>query len=64
MTRYMHRLPSAVRFAPFALAALLAPSLAGAEPIVCRSEAPIVKAVTIAEDYFKSRGGFSSTLRT
>ena len=52
MTRYTHRLPSAVTFAPFALAALLVPSLAGAETIVCRSTAPTVKAVTIAEDYF------------
>jgi hypothetical protein len=53
MTRNTHRLLSAVRFAPFALAALLAPSQTGAETIACRSEAPIVKAVTIAEDYFQ-----------
>jgi hypothetical protein len=51
MIRITRRLPSAVRFAPFALAALLAPSTAGAETIVCRSEASIVKAITIAEDY-------------
>jgi hypothetical protein len=50
MTRYTHRLPSA--FALFALVALLGPSPAGAETIVCRSLAPTVKAVTIAEDYF------------
>jgi hypothetical protein len=45
----MHRLPSAVRFAPSGLAALLAPSPAGAATIACRSEAPTVKAVTNAE---------------
>jgi len=50
MTRNTHRLLSAVRFAPFALAALLAPSVARAE-VACRSEAPIVKAVTTAEEY-------------
>ena len=53
MTRYTHRLPSVVRFAPFALAALLAPSQTGAETIACRSEATTVKAVTIAEDHFQ-----------
>ena len=37
----------------FALAALLVPSATSAETIVCRSLAPTVKAVTIAEDYFK-----------
>ena len=52
MTRYTHRLPFAVKLAPFVIAAMLAPSIAGAQPIVCRSEAPIVKAVTIAEEYF------------
>ena len=51
MTRFTHRLPSALTFAPLALAALLAPSVARAETIACRSEAPIVKAVTITEDY-------------
>jgi hypothetical protein len=52
MTRYTHRLPPAVTFALFALAALMVPSQAGAETIVCRSVASTVKAVTIAEDYF------------
>ncbi len=32
---------------------LVAPSLAGAETVVCRSAAATVKAVTIAEDYFR-----------
>jgi hypothetical protein len=50
MTRTTHRLLSAVRFAPFALAALLVPSVARAE-IGCHTEAPIFKAVTIAEEY-------------
>ena len=53
MTRNTRRLPPAVTFAPLALAALLVPGLAGAEPIVCRSEAPVLKAATIAEDYFQ-----------
>ena len=52
MTRHTHRLPAAVTFALFALAALV-PSPGGAETIVCRSLAPTVKAVTIAEDYFQ-----------
>ena len=59
MTRYTHRVPSVVTFATaFALAALLVPSLAGAETIACRSEAPTVKAVTIAEDYFPIKRRF------
>jgi hypothetical protein len=58
MTRYTHHLLSAVRFAPFALAALLAPSQTGAETIACRREAPTVKAVTIAEDYFPIKRRF------
>jgi len=58
MTRHTHRLLSAVRFAPFAFAALLAPSQAGAETIACRSEAPTVKAVTIAEAYFPIKRRF------
>ena len=53
MTRYTNRLTSPLAFAPLVLAALLAPSVARAETIACRSEAPIVKAVTIAEDYFQ-----------
>ena len=42
------------RALPFALVVgmLVAPGAAGAENIVCRSEAATVKAVTIAEDYF------------
>src|SRR5262245_41881879 len=52
MTRSTHRLTSAVKLAPLALAALLAPNAARAETFACRSEAPIVKAVTIAEEYF------------
>jgi hypothetical protein len=52
MTRSTHRLLSAATFGSFAFAALLVPSLAGAENIVCRSTASTVKAVTIAEDYF------------
>src|SRR6185295_3645492 len=53
MTRYTHRLTSPLTFAAFALAALLVPSVARADTIACRSEAPIVKAVTIAEEYFQ-----------
>jgi hypothetical protein len=52
MTPYTHLSRSAVTFALLAAATLLAPRIAGAETIACRSEAPIVKAVTIAEDYF------------
>ena len=52
MTRNTHRLPVAFTFALFALAVLLVPNPAGAETIACRSLAPTVKAVTIAEDYF------------
>ena len=51
MTRSTHRVPSAITFALFVVAALV-PSRSGAETIACRSLAPTVKAVTIAEDYF------------
>ena len=53
MSRHARRLPTHVTFSLFALAALLVPTVSSAEPIVCRSLAPVVKAVTIAEDYFK-----------
>jgi hypothetical protein len=52
MTRYTPRFLSAITFVLFAVAALLVPGSAGAETIACRSLAPTVKAVTIAEDYF------------
>ena len=52
MTRHMLRVPLVVTIPLFALVALLVPSPGGAETIVCRSLAPTVKAVTIAEDYF------------
>ena len=52
MTRHTHRLPAAVAFGVSAFVALLMPDLSAAETIACRSLAPTVKAVTIAEDYF------------
>jgi hypothetical protein len=42
----------ALPFALVALGMLVAPGVARAENIVCRSQAGTVKAVTIAEDYF------------
>jgi hypothetical protein len=53
MTHHAHRLPAPVAFALVALAALFVPSVARAETIACRSTASTVKAVTIAEDYFR-----------
>ena len=61
MTRDTHRLPSAIAFALFTLGALLVPDLARAETIACRSLAPTVKAVTIAEDYFPVTAVFQPT---
>jgi hypothetical protein len=52
MKRYTHRLTSLFTVAPFALVALLVPSAARAE-VACRSEAPIVKAVTTDQDYLQ-----------
>src|SRR5688500_5214801 len=51
MTRSTHRLPSFLTIALVAVATLLVPTLSSADTIVCRSEAPIVKAATITEDY-------------
>jgi hypothetical protein len=56
MTRVLS-LANCVTPAPPALAAARAEH-AGAEPIVCRSEASIVKAVTISEDYFAVKTRF------
>ena len=61
MTPRTPRLPSAVTFSLFAFAALLVPRVSGAEPVVCRSLAPTVKAVTIAEDYFPVTALFQSS---
>jgi hypothetical protein len=52
MSRHTRRLAPHVTLSLFAFAALLVPSTTHAETIVCRSLAPTVKAVTIAEDYF------------
>ena len=51
MTCHTHRFLFAATFALVVVGVLL-PGVAGAETVVCRSLAPTVKAVTIAEDYF------------
>ena len=51
MTRHTIRFPLAMTSALLAVGVVV-PSPAGAETIACRSLAPTVKAVTIAEDYF------------
>jgi hypothetical protein len=60
MTRHTHRSTSALTFTLAAFAALLVPSAASAQTVVCRSLAPTVKAVTIAEDYFSVTRLFQS----